>query len=227
VWEDPDSQLDSAPEGISLPPKPAEPDKFCLWEGHSRHNSITQPSPLTKSYKWIGGEGWNVADHSLLFASPSLEAPLEICGNAILTLELQTSDEPDPALDADIFAHLVELKSGSDLVEPIYVTEGCFRASHRAEVEPPWYAVRAGVQVWHSFKEHDMEMLPASGKATVKFAMLPTAWQFEVGSRIGLALCTADKHFDPNPEVASQKLPSILTGVSRLYLPVANYTNKS
>lgn len=62
-----------------------------------------------------------------------------------------------------------------------YVTEGMFRASHRAEADPskgPRAAATLPGAPFHSFEAHSAQPLVPGEAARLRFQMLPTAYRF-------------------------------------------------
>lgn len=62
-----------------------------------------------------------------------------------------------------------------------YVTEGMFRASHRAEATPegtPREAAHLPGTPFHAFTAAAAEPLPAGRAAQLRFPLLPTAYRF-------------------------------------------------
>lgn len=223
VWSSQD--LDNGTR-VPMPRLPGDPKEFTCWEGHSRHHAITSPGGPV-SYKYCGQN-----DDVLAFQSPQLAERLEICGSAVLCLTLHLPENLSAPNDLDIFIYLVELTA--DDSEPIYITEGCMRASHRSEVEDaPPHAFRADLpdelhEPWHSFKAADRQSLVPSTQIQLRFAMLPVGWQFAAGSCIGVLVCSACKFFAPLPNMSSGMQPEVLIGgESMLHLPVTGTSSPS
>ncbi len=134
---------------------------------------------------------WQGHDDALLsWTSAPLEAPGLLAGHAVLTLRL-AADRPDCA----VHAYLSEVEADGTVR---YVTEGMLRALHRKEQDPP-DAYRAAWP-WRSFTRADAAPLVPGQAATLRFALLPTAWGFAKGSRIRLSVGGADAdHFGQVP----------------------------
>jgi predicted acyl esterase len=137
----------------------------------------------------------------LRYEAPPLAAPLRVAGAPVVTLWLDSSDGR-----GDIFAYVLDVDPSG---KAHYVTEGCFRAAHRAEPAegPAALGARAGTLLpqhaprvpCHTFRRADAAPLPApaaAAPARVCFALLPTSYVFAARHRVALALSGADaKHF--------------------------------
>jgi predicted acyl esterase len=147
----------------------------------------------------------------LRYDGPPLAAPLRVAGSPVLTLWLDSSDGL-----GDIFAYVLDVDPSG---KAHYVTEGCFRAMHRAEPEGgaaalgplggaamPQHAPAVPV---HTFRRADAAPLPRDGAAPARvcFALMPTAYVFAARHRVALALSGSDvTHFTPEAGTEARTL---------------------
>lgn len=186
---------------------------LCRWGALTRSGAVAY-SPVTAS------------PFRLLFvAAEPLAAPLRVLGRPVVTLWIDFQ-QPDVEGGADLFAYLVDVDARGCAR---YVTEGCLCAAHR----PTCSDVDLGVQAWQaapcaparSFQRACMAA-PASGSTPTqhRFALLPTAYQFSSGTRVGLALSGGDRnHFrDAGTGVCHAELGVAYGGAqpSELALPI-------
>ena len=119
----------------------------------------------------------------LRFLGEPLETDLTIAGHPLVTLQL-TSDQRD----ACVFIYLEDIGPDGAVC---YVTEGMLRALNR-EIVPssPSY-----VTTWpnRDFTRERARPLVPGERAELKFALLPTAWLFPKGHRVGLSIAGADR----------------------------------
>jgi putative CocE/NonD family hydrolase len=134
---------------------------------------------------------WGTREARLLsFTSNPLDAPLEIAGHPVVSLNLSSS-EPD----AGLFVYLSEVEADGTVR---YVTEGVLRAIHRAEAPAP--RNYRTTWPWRSFARKDARPMPIGKPQQMRFALLPVAWRFAQGSRIRMSLAGADAdHFVQTP----------------------------
>jgi hypothetical protein len=139
----------------------------------------------------------------LRFRGPALAAPLRMAGAPVVALYVDSSDGK-----GDIYAYLCDVDPSGKWH---YVTEGCFRAAHRAEgpADADYMVARmpqaAPAVPPHSFRRGDAAPLPArpaanqpAPPARCAFAMLATSYAWPAGHRVGLAVGGRDpKHFAP------------------------------
>jgi putative CocE/NonD family hydrolase len=146
--------------------------------------------------------------HLLVYRSAPLAEPLDVAGHPILELHL-AADAPDGA----VFAYLED----ETATAVHYVTEGQVRVIHGLASEPPSYTSPAP---YRSFRRRDARALEPGAVTCVRFDLLPVAYRFARGSRIRLALATADAdHFAPIPGAASYAVLRGATHPSHLELP--------
>jgi putative CocE/NonD family hydrolase len=146
----------------------------------------------------------------LTYTSAPLAEDLEVTGDPVAHVHLSVA-----GTDADVIVYLEEVTASGEVN---YVTEGLLRASHRKLGKLPFKTP----EPVHSDRRADaLEVVP--GKSTqLDIGLLPLSHVFKAGSRIRVALASADRSaFNENP-VAPSKW-TVLRGVkaSRIELPVA------
>jgi putative CocE/NonD family hydrolase len=155
---------------------------------------------------------WHGRDAGMLCTTTApLEAAVTLTGHPVLTL-LLSSSTPDAALH-------VYLEDVAPDGACRYVTEGMLRALHRAEAPSP--ALHKVVGPSRSFARADSRPLPVGEMVTLRFALLPTSWQFAAGHRIRLAIAGADcDNFGQTPH-GNPPVLTISAEGSQLDLPMA------
>jgi uncharacterized protein len=139
-----------------------------------------------------------------------LARALEIAGHP--AVELFVAAE---ARDGAVFAYLEEETAGGAVH---YITEGQLRLVHPCTAGPPLYASPAP---YRSFRRGDARELVPGAVTAVVFDLLPVAYRFAPGSRIRLALATADAdHFVPIAGAGALRIERSLAHPSSLVLPV-------
>jgi len=126
---------------------------------------------------------WGARVAALLsYDLPPLAHDAEISGHPVVTLWL-AADQGDAAL----FVYLSEVEADGTVR---YITEGVLRALHRAEAPPP----RLEQRPWpyHPFTRAAAAPLVPGEPARLRFALLPTSWRLEAGSRLRLSIAGAD-----------------------------------
>lgn len=128
----------------------------------------------------------------LVYRSAPLDADLEIAGHPLLELHVRTD-----AADGAVFAYLEE-----ETAEGVkYVTEGALRLIHRQLDGAS--AIYTSAVPYRSFLRRDARPMPAGEVTKIVFDLLPVAYRFARGSRIRIALATADAdHFAPVRDAA-------------------------
>lgn len=153
-------------------------------------------------------------DRMCSFTSAPLDAAAELAGHAVADLWVSSS-EPDAAL----FVYLTEIEA--DGTER-YVTEGLLRLLHRKVSPcPPAYKT---TWPFRTFSRQDARPLTPGKFERVEVPLLPTAWQFQPGSRIRVSIAGADK--DHCGQVPHGRPPVLKIGTggdqaSRIDLPLA------
>ncbi len=146
----------------------------------------------------------------LTYRSAPLEQDLEIAGHPLLELHIAT-DAPDGA----VFAYLEE-----ETVDSVhYVTEGALRLIHR-KLDGITALYQSAVP-YRSFLRHDARPMEPGEITKITFDLLPVAYRFARGSRIRLALATADAdHFAPVRDAKAITIDRSPAHPSALILPV-------
>lgn len=162
---------------------------------------------------------WSGRDESLLtYTSDPLEHALELAGHPVVTLWLASSEG-----DAAIHLYLSDVEPDG---RSRYVTEGVLRALHRKTAEPERY--QAWTWPFRTFRRSDASPLEPGKPEEIRFGLLPTAWTFQAGNRIRIALSGADSdHFAQVPHGRPPVL-TVLHGpdfASRLELPLRRPTD--
>jgi putative CocE/NonD family hydrolase len=122
----------------------------------------------------------------LRYTSAPLAATMELTGHPVVTLFL-SANQPDAA----VHVYLSEVEADGRVR---YVTEGVLRALHRKEAENPVH--HATTWPFRNFSRADAAPLQAGRPEKLRFALLPTSWIFQKGSRVRLAIAGADiDHF--------------------------------
>lgn len=147
----------------------------------------------------------------LTYRTAPLDQDVEIAGHVLVELYLST-EAPDGA----VFAYLEEEETSGAVH---YVTEGALRLVHA--LSPPESAIYTSVVPYRSFTRRDARPLPAGQPVKVAFDLLPVAYRFARGSRIRLALATADiDHFAPVRGAKSLTIAHSPSHPSVVVLPV-------
>jgi putative CocE/NonD family hydrolase len=118
---------------------------------------------------------------ALTYTTSPLEGDLEVTGHPVVHLWLNTQ-----APDLDVFVYLEEVSASG---KSIYITEGILRASHRELAQPPFNNL--GLPYQSHFEVHQLP-IPEGEPFEMVFYLLPTSFQFHVGSRIRITVAFAD-----------------------------------
>ena len=172
--------------------------------GHSRYDAmINFAVPI--AYPRLDRCG-----HVLFTSAKDVGENVLAVGSPVVTLQVTAAAErasSDERLECfDVFCYLEVVQASGDVC---YLTEGCFRSSHRAvpaeaqeagaesECEPTLAAANEGAR--HTFTEAawTARPIPRRGSAPVElsFALLPMCYRFSKGSRVRLAIGSTDRHF--------------------------------
>jgi uncharacterized protein len=171
---------------------------------HTRYERLAAHDTRDYYVDWQGRDG-----AMLSWTSAPLARAGELAGHAVLTVSL-AADRKDCA----VHAYLSEVEADGTVR---YVTEGMLRALHRKEQAPP-EAYRAAWP-WRSYARADAAPLVPGEPATMRFALLPTAWRFAAGSRIRLSITGADEdHFGQVPHGSPPRF-TLHRGGTALALP--------
>lgn len=118
---------------------------------------------------------------ALTYTTTPLETDVEVTGHPVVHLWLST-DAPE----LDVFVYLEEVDPSG---RSTYITEGNLRASHRKLGQAPFNNFGLPYQ---SHFQADQEPLPAGMPFEMDFSLLPTSYQFHIGSRIRITVAFAD-----------------------------------
>ena len=143
----------------------------------------------------------------LVYDSGALGKDTEVTGQPIADLWV-SSNQPD----GDVYVYLTDVDENG---RSLYVTEGQLRAGWNKLYNDD-DQVRDVVNVlpdlpWHGFKAGTYEKDPlANGKVVeLRFALLPTAWNFRQGHRLHVAIAGADyPDFELNPVLSPNDNPA-------------------
>ena len=119
----------------------------------------------------------------VVFDSAPLEQSLELAGDPVVSLYV-SSATADP-----VFHAYLELVLPDGTVS--YLTEGVFRAIHRAPADPASLPYDMGAAP-HSFRKEDMLPVTPGELMKVEFALNPVAARLNPGERIRLAIAGTD-----------------------------------
>jgi putative CocE/NonD family hydrolase len=147
----------------------------------------------------------------LTYRSAPLADDVEIAGHPLVELHLRAD-----AADGAVFAYLEEETAAG----VHYVTEGALRLIHR-ELDRT-SAMFTSPAPYRSYLRGDARPMPTETITRIVFDLLPVAYRFARGSRIRLALATADAdHFAPVPDAAKVlTIERTSTHPSALVLPI-------
>ncbi|MEM7656110.1 MAG: CocE/NonD family hydrolase, partial [Bacteroidota bacterium] len=199
-------------EASQWPPQSVKQQDWWLGEGQSLTSEEQQVGKDAYSVDFthannFGKEDWNrwimydgppkqlldrqEADQACLtYDSPVLTESLNIVGHPLAHIWLSADQD-----HGDLFVYLSEVKPNGEVV---YITEGMLRAGWH-ELHPDDEQVLGELDIqpdlpWHGYRKEQWKDRPlADGKAVEMILdLLPTAWQFQAGSRIRLSIAGAD-----------------------------------
>ncbi|MEX2588871.1 MAG: CocE/NonD family hydrolase, partial [Chitinophagales bacterium] len=129
----------------------------------------------------------------LNFDSPVLEENTEMTGHPYIDLYIRVDAE-----DAAVFCYIEDVHPDGSVY---LVTEGQFRAMHRAIKKDSTMFDYDVVGTYHSYNLDDAEMLEEKEAVRLQFDFLPISYEFKAGHKIRLSIGGADwEHFDPIPD---------------------------
>jgi putative CocE/NonD family hydrolase len=134
---------------------------------------------------------WTSRQNAYLnFTSEALDQDLRMAGHPVVSLNLSSSEA-----DASLFVYLTELTADGNAY---YVTEGMLRALHR-KISPAPDNYKC-TWPYQSMARTDAAPLEIGKPATITFALFPTSWTFQAGSRIRISLAGSDaEHYGQVP----------------------------
>jgi uncharacterized protein len=118
---------------------------------------------------------------ALTYTTPPLEEAMQVIGHPVLHLWLACD-----VSDLDVFAYLEEVDQKGNST---YISEGNLRASHRAVSLAPFE--NYGLP-YHTYFKSDQQPMPPGEPVELVFDLLPTAYRFEKGKQIRIAVAFAD-----------------------------------
>ena len=119
----------------------------------------------------------------LTYTSATLEEDIEITGNPIITLYIDSTHE-----DGAIHVYLDDVDEQGNIT---YITDGQLRVIHRKiSNEDPPYKIMVP---YHSYKKKDAEPLVPGEIAEIKFGLYVTSVLIRKGHKIRIAIAGADK----------------------------------
>ncbi len=175
----------------AAPDAPAGSDDYqadygCGTGLHTRYDRLYIANVDTYYDDWRGRE-----TRMLNYTTAPLETDMEITGHPEVDLSFISSET-----DCCFFVYLSDVTPEG---KPLYVTEGVFRALHRAEGALPANIPETGPP--HSFSRADAQHLSPGEAARVRFELLPTSYLFRAGHRLRLSIAAADRdHFTKIPD---------------------------
>jgi putative CocE/NonD family hydrolase len=119
----------------------------------------------------------------LVYESAPLEKDVEVTGHPVVTLLVRPT-----TTDLQLFVYLEDVAPGGGVE---YITEGVFRAVHRAiSQEKPIYEIPVP---HHSYRREDAQPLVPGEVAEICFDLQPISHLFRAGHSIRLAIAGADR----------------------------------
>jgi putative CocE/NonD family hydrolase len=162
----------------TIPTDPSAADRYTV-----DYTTTTGPTP-----HWSGLAAPHsypdFRDHdsrSLTYTTLPIEAATQVVGHPIAHVWLVTQ-----APDLDVFVYLEDVDSKG---RAKYVTQGILRASHRRPGQAPFE--NFGLP-WFDHFESELQPIPSGEPIELVFDLLPTAYQFQPGSRIRVTVSFAD-----------------------------------
>ncbi len=159
-----------------------------------------------KKPRWIGlavpHEYPNMRNNdarSLTYTTPVLETPLDIVGHPVVHIWLSTT-----APDLDLVLYLEEVDGNGNST---YISQGNLRASHRTLGRAPFNNFDLP---WHNHFESELQPIPSGEPIELVFDLLPTAYRFQAGHRLRLAVAFADADSFHTPELNPAPRVSLL-----------------
>ena len=157
----------------------------------------------------------------LVFDSAPLETTLELAGDPVVSLYV-ASATADP-----VFHAYLELVAPDGSVS--YLTEGVFRAIHRAPADPAALPYDMGAAPHSFLREDRMPVIPGE-VMKVEFALNPIAARLNPGERIRLAIAGTDTSYFRRYSEGQDEVYTVSLGgktPSALTLPVRPWTDNT
>lgn len=195
------------------PPRKAGGDEYqadyaCGTGTHTRYDRLYLGSIETYYDDWDGRE-----DAMLCYTGAPLAADLEVTGHPFVELHFTCSEK-----DCTFFVYLSDVTPQG---RSVYVTEGVFRALHRAPGALPENIPATGPT--HSFRREHARLLTPGREELASFELLPVSYRFRAGHRLRMSVALSDSdHFTRIPDGRPPRI-TLLRGAghaSRVVLPV-------
>jgi len=122
----------------------------------------------------------------IVFDTAPFETDMEVAGTPVITLHVATATD-DPAFH-------VYLENVAPDGRVTYLTEGQFRAIHRAPADPQSLPYDMGPAP-HSYRREDALPVTPGEQMEVEFALFPVAARVEAGHRLRIAIAGADASY--------------------------------
>ena len=161
-------------------------DYNCRTGWHTRYDRLYIANVETYYDDWHDRD-----DKMLCYTSPPVTEDTEVTGHPVIDLHFSCSEK-----DCAFFVYLSDITPEG---RTVYVTEGVFRALHRAPgLNPDTIPVTGPT---HTFNQADARHLVPDEATEVSFELLPTSYLFRTGHRIRVAIAAADSdHFTRIPD---------------------------
>ncbi len=167
-------------------------DYDCRTGFHSRYDRLYIANVLTYYDDWHGRD-----EKMIAYTGEPLAEDTEMTGQAVAHLHFACSEK-----DCAFFVYVADVTPEG---KAVYVTEGVFRALHRAETELPAKIPATGPK--HSYSMADAKHLSPDEPASASFELLPVSYLFRKGHRIRVAIAMADSdHFTRIPDGRPPKM---------------------
>lgn len=183
-------------------------DYACGTGVHTRYDRLYLASIEAYYDDWDGRE-----DAMLSYTGEPLAADIEVTGHPAVHLCFTSSQK-----DCAFFVYVSDVTPQG---RSVYVTEGVFRALHRAPGTLPERIPATGPQ--HSFNRADAKLLTPGQPDAASFELLPTSYLFRKGHRVRLSIALSDAdHFTRIPDGRPPRITLLRSAAraSRLVLPV-------
>lgn len=176
---------------------------------HSRYDRLYIANVDTYYDDWDGRDA-----RMLNYTSSPFATDTEVTGHPSIELTFRSSEQ-----DCCFFVYLSDVTPDG---RAVYVTEGVFRALHRAPGKLPENIPSTGPA--HSFNRADAMHLVPGKEAHAAFELLPTSYLFRAGHRLRVSIAAADRdHFTRIPDGRPPLLTFLRNADNwcRLQLPIA------
>ncbi len=161
-------------------------DYSCRTGSHTRYDRLYIANVETYYDDWHGRD-----EKMLCYTGAPLPEDTEVTGHPVIDLHFSCSEK-----DGAFFVYLSDVTPEG---RAVYVTEGVFRALHRAPGHNPEDIPETGPT--HSFNQADAQHLVPYQATEASFELLPTSYLFRAGHRIRVAIAAADSdHFTRIPD---------------------------